>query len=133
MDGTKKKEIWAWFLYDFANSAYSTVIVTVAYSVYFAQVVARDHHSEAWWGWGYGISMLVIGVISPVLGALADYSGNKKQYMVGFTLLSVLGTVLLVLVGEGDVWLGIILFGISNIGFNGAITFYNAFLKDLSA
>ena len=127
-----KREIWAWCLYDFANSAYTTVIVTVAYSVYFVQVVARDQNPETWWGWGYGISMLVVGLVSPVLGALADYSGNRKKYLISFTLLCVLTTALLVFVKEGDIWLGIILFALSNIGFNGGITFYNAYLKDIS-
>ena len=127
-----KKEIWVWCLYDFANSAFTTIIVTVAYSVYFVQVVARGHSPEAWWGWGYGISMLFIGLISPVLGALADYSGTRKQYLIGFSLLCILATALLVLVKEGDIWLGIGLFALANIGFNGGITFYNAFLKDIS-
>ena len=128
----KKREIWAWCWYDFANSAFSTVIVTVAYSVYFAQVVAKGHNAEAWWGWGYGLSMLFIGIVSPVLGAMADFSGTKKRYLALFTVLSVLATALLLFVSEGDVWTGIILFAVANIGFNGGLTFYNAFLKDLS-
>jgi MFS transporter, UMF1 family len=132
MAGDRKKEIWAWCWYDFANSAFSTIIVTVAYSIYFAQVVAKGHNAESWWGWGYGLSMLAIGLVSPVLGALADYSGTKKRYLILFTLLSVLATGMLVVVSEGDVWLGILLFGLANIGFNGGLTFYNAFLKDLS-
>ena len=127
-----KKEIWAWCLYDFANSSFSTIVVTVAYSIYFAQVVAHGQSPETWWGWGYGISMLLIGVISPVLGALADYSGTRKQYLIGFSFLCIVTTALLVFVKEGDVWLGIILFAVANIGFNGGITFYNAFLKDIS-
>jgi len=127
-----KKEVFSWCLYDFANSAFTTIIVTVGYSVYFTQVVARDHQPESWWGWGYGISMLVIGLLSPVLGALADFTGTRKAHLIGFTLLSVFATFLLVLVKEGDIWLGIILFALANIGFNGGITFYNAFLNDIS-
>ena len=132
MNRDKRKEIWAWYLYDFANSSFSTIIVTVAYSIYFTQVVARDQTPEAWWGWGYGLSMLAIGLVSPVLGALADFSGTKKKYLIVFTVLSVLATALLVLVERGDVWLGIGLFAVANIGFNGGLTFYNAYLKELS-
>ena len=128
----KTKEIWAWCFYDFANSAFSTIIVTVAYSIYFNQVVAKDQNPEAWWGWGYGISMLLIGLISPVLGAIADHTDSKKRFLIGFTLLSVLATAFLVTVKEGDLWLGIVLFAVGNIGFNGGLTFYNAFLKELS-
>ena len=127
-----KKEILAWCLYDFANSSFTTVIVTVAYSVYFTQVVAQGHSPEAWWGRGYALSMILIGVISPVLGALADYSGTKKRTLIGFTFLSVFATLLLVLVREGDIWLGLILFGLANIGYNGGLTFYDAFLKEIS-
>jgi UMF1 family MFS transporter len=132
MTNDRKREIWAWCWYDFANSAFTTVIVTVAYSVYFAQVVARGRDAEAWWGWGYGISMLLIGIASPVLGAMADFSGTKKKYLAIFTVLSVAATALLAFVAEGDVWAGIVLFAVANIGFNGGLTFYNAFLKDLS-
>ena len=133
MSRDKQKKIWAWYLYDFANSSFSTIIVTVAYSIYFAQVVAQDQNPEVWWGWGYGLSMLAIGLVSPVLGALADFSGTKLKYLIGFTLLSVLATALLVLVERGDVWLGIGLFAVANIGFNGGLTFYNAYLKELSS
>ena len=127
-----KREIWSWYLYDFANSSFTTIIVTVAYSVYFVQVVARHQNPEAWWGWGYAVSMLVIGAISPLLGALADYAGTRKHYLIGFSLLCVVATGLLVLVAEGDIWMGIILFGLANVGFSGGITFYNAFLKDMA-
>jgi len=127
-----KKEIWAWCFYDFANSSFTTVIVTVAFSIYFTKVVAEGHHPEAWWGWGYGASMLVVGIISPILGALADYSGTKKKFLIGFSFICIFATFFLFFVEKGDVWLGIILFAIANIGFNGGLAFYNAFLKDIS-
>ena len=108
--GTTKKEIWSWCFYDFANSSFTTIIVTVSYSVYFTQIVAKGYNPELWWGWGYGISMLVVGVISPILGAVADYSGIKKTLLIFFSLLCIMATSLLVFVHEGDIWMGISLF-----------------------
>lgn len=125
------REVFAWCLYDFANSAFTTIIVTVAYSVYFTEVVAPSA-GEAWWGRGYALSMLLIGLLSPVLGAVADRSGDKRSFLIGFTLLSVAATALLFFVGRGDLWLGLALFIVANIGFNGANTFYDAFLKDVA-
>src|SRR5439155_1585489 len=92
------REIWAWCLYDFANSSFSTLIVTVAYSVYFVQVVARplgqNGTAERIWFWGYAISMLVAAVLSPVLGALADVRAAKRPFLIGSTLICVAGTFL---------------------------------------
>lgn len=123
--------ILAWCFYDFANSAFTTIIVTVAFSVYFTEIVAPEN-GEAWWGRGYGASMLVIGLLAPVLGAMADRSASKKRFLVGFTLLSVVATAGLYFVGEGDLGPALILFALGNIGFNGGITFYNAYLKELA-
>lgn len=127
-----KGEVFAWCMYDFANSSFTTLIVTVAYSVYFVQVVARGYPGERLWGWGYSTSMIAIALISPVLGAVADYSGKKRHFLAFFTALCILPTGLLFFVKEGDIWWGVILFAVANIGFNGGITFYNAFLIEIS-
>ena len=134
-----KKELWAWALYDFANSSFTTLIVTVAYSVYFVQVVARPfgttgHEAtpERLWFWGYAASMLVVAVLSPVLGAVADARAIKRRFLIGFTLLCVLFTALLSLVKEGDVWHGLLFFGIANIAFDLGFVFCSAFLVEIS-
>lgn len=127
-----RKEIWAWCFYDFANSSFTTIIVTVAYSVYFTEVVARGHSPEAWWGRGYALSMILGGFLSPVLGALADYSATRKLQLILFTVLTLIPTVLMVTVGPGDIFLGIFLFVIANLSYNSALAFYDSFLKDLA-
>lgn len=127
-----RREILAWCLYDFANSSYVTLIVTVAYSVYFTQVVAKDAPAEALWGRGNSLSMLIIGLLSPVLGAMADYSGTKKKFLLFFTLLCVIPTGALVFVTEGAIASGLLLYIIANIGFNGSLTFYNSFLREIA-
>lgn len=127
-----RKEVWAWCMYDFANSSFTTLIVTVAYSVYFTEVVAKGYSGEALWGRANSISMIIVGIISPVLGALSDFIGKKKAFLAFFTLLCIISTGLLFFVKEGDILLGIILFVIGNIGYNSGIAFYDAFLKDIS-
>jgi UMF1 family MFS transporter len=125
------KEQISWCVYDFGNSAFTTVIVTVAYSVYFTEVVAPEGGATLW-GRGVAFSMLLIAFLSPLLGALADYSGKKKRFLLFFTLLSVFFTGLLYFVKEGDWVKGLLFFIIANIGYHAALTFYDAFLKELT-
>jgi UMF1 family MFS transporter len=130
-----RRELWAWCGYDFANSSFTTLIVTVAYSVYFVQVVAGTlgdpGMAERLWFWGYSISMLVAAVISPILGAVADARAKKRQFLIISTLICVVSTGLLALVGPGDVALGLVLFGIANIAFDLGFLFCSAFLVEL--
>ena len=127
-----RKELWSWYLFDFANSSYTTLIVTVAYSIYFTQVVAAGQDGVALWGRATSLSMLLIGLVSPFLGAVADLTGQKKRFLLGFTLLCVVPTGALALVHPGEVMLGLTLYVIANIGFNGCLTFYNAFLREVA-
>lgn len=127
-----RRERLAWCSFDFANSAYPTIIITVAYSVYFTTVVAPGPSGAAWWGRGYALSMLLVGLISPVLGALADITARKKLFLALFTALCVGSTALLVQVREGDLAWGLTLLVLSNIGFAGGLTYYNAFLLELT-
>ncbi|HEY5648679.1 MAG TPA: MFS transporter [Nitrospiria bacterium] len=127
-----RKEVAAWCLYDFANSAFTTIIVTVAYSVYFTQVVAEGHDPEAWWGRGYAISMILAGLMAPVLGAVSDYSKSRKFFLVGLTIACVIPTALLFFVQAGDIVLGLALFIAANLFYTGALAFYDSFLKDVS-
>jgi len=121
----------SWCLYDFGNSAYTTVIVTVAYSVYFTEVVAKEN-GVILWGRGVAFSMLVVALLSPLLGSLADFSGRKRGFLVIFTLLAVFFTALLYFVEAGDVLYGLLFFVFANISYNIALIFYDAFLKDLA-
>ncbi|OGW64237.1 MAG: hypothetical protein A3H49_07435 [Nitrospirae bacterium RIFCSPLOWO2_02_FULL_62_14] len=130
-----RKELWAWCLYDFANSSFTTLIITVAYSVYFVQVVARDLGSgtaERVWFWGYAISMLLVALLSPPLGALADARAIKRPLLAGSTLLCVVCTALLFFVERGDVWLGLVLFGLANIAFELGFLYCSAFLVEIT-
>jgi UMF1 family MFS transporter len=130
------KELWAWCLYDFANSSFATLIVTVAYSVYFVQVVAGDlggATAERLWFWGYAVSMLIVALLSPLLGALADARAIKRPLLIGSTLVCVACTALLFFVERGDVRLGLLLLALANVAFELGFLFCSAFLVEITA
>ncbi len=137
-DTPSRRELWAWCFYDFANSSFSTLIITVAYSVYFVQVVAGPLAAsspgapERLWFWGYAASMLTAALLSPSLGAIADTRASKRPFLIGATLLCVTFTALLALVGPGDVVLGLVAFGVANVAFELGFAFCSAFLVELS-
>ena len=128
-----KLELWSWCFYDFANSAFSTLITLVAFPVYFTQVVAGGGPSgDLAWGLAITSSMLIIGVLSPLLGAMADHSAGKKKWLLIFTVMCVGATASLYFVGPGDLAAGTLIFIVANIGFSGGYGIYNAFLSELS-
>ncbi len=130
------KEIWAWGMYDFANSSFTTLIVTVAYSVYFVQVVAGNSShpgmAERLWFWGYATSMLIVAFLSPTLGAVADVRAVKRAFLIVTTIVCVICTALLAFVRAGDVWMGLVLFGLANIAFDLGFLFCSAFLVEIA-
>ena len=119
-------------MFDFANSAYTTVIVTVAYSIYFTKLVAPGDGADALWGLGVLLSNLLVVLGAPVLGAIADDSGRKKPWMAATWLLCVAGTASLALVGPGAVALGLALFVLSNVGYAWGESLAGAFLPELA-
>lgn len=122
--------IFAWTLFDFANTAFSVIIVTVIFSKYFSNYVTGG---QRWlWGLAVSISMILAAILSPPLGAIADSSRNRKRFLLAFTLLSIICTAFMFYVGRGDVLLGFILFILANIGFEGGLVFYDAFLPNLT-
>jgi len=127
--------VCSWCLFDFANSSYTTLIITVAYAVYFRDVVvnAQDNRGDQLWGVANFLAMLVVAVLSPLAVSLADWSGRKKLFLVVSTLLTVVTTALLMFVGPGDVWPGMLLFILATIGFEIGYVFYNAFLPEICA
>ncbi len=127
------KKIFIWTLFDFANTSYSIVVVTLIYAVYFKNVVAEGKPiGDLYWSYGIGISMIITALISPILGAIADHSAGKKRFLLGFTLLSIAATASLYFVDRGEVLLGLTLFILANIGFEAGLVFYDAFLPEIT-
>ncbi|MBN2501069.1 MAG: MFS transporter [Anaerolineales bacterium] len=128
----KRRAQWAWYFYDFGNSAYAAVVLLAVYAAYFKQGVVNGPEGSALWGLSLTIAMLVVAVISPFLGTLADYSRKKKQFMLVMTAIAVIFTGLLFTVQKGDIVLGMVLFIIAEIGYRGGQVFYNSLLVDVA-
>lgn len=126
----ERSRIFVWTLFDFANTAFSVIIVTVIYSKYFSNYVTGG---QRWlWGLAVSLSMVIAALLSPPLGAIADVSRNRKRFLLMFTLLSVSCTALMFFVNKGDILSGFILFVLANIGFEAGLVFYDAFLPNLT-
>jgi UMF1 family MFS transporter len=126
--------VFSWLLFDFANTSFSVMMVTFAFPLYFKNVICRGEPSgDALWGFSVSLSMLLVAVISPVLGAAADYSGKRKRFLFYFTVTSVAATALLCFSGPGMAALAAALFILANMGFEGGLVFYDAYLKELAS
>ncbi len=122
--------IFAWTLFDFANTAFSVIVVTVIFSRYFTNHVAGG--KRFLWGIAVSISMVIAALLSPPLGAAADASGNRKRFLLALTIVSAGCTMLLSSVHAGMVAWGMALFILANVGFEGGLVFYDAFLPGLA-
>jgi UMF1 family MFS transporter len=127
-----RRERWAWYLYDFGNSAYAAVVLLAVYSVYFQGQVVGTAEGSRLWGLSVAIAMLVVAVTAPVLGAIADFSGSKKPFLLFFTTIACLFTATLFFVRRGDVLLGMSFFILAEIGYRSAQVFYDALLPEIA-
>jgi UMF1 family MFS transporter len=130
----EKKEIFGWAMFDFANSSYTTVVITVVYSAFFVGYIVPPGSAirDSYWSIAIILSTLLALVLSPLAGAICDLSGKKKTYLLGTTLLCSLSTAALALVGPGGVWPAIALIVVSNAAFMMSESFCGSFLPDLS-
>ena len=128
----QRRSKWAWYFYDFANSAYASIILLAVYSAFFKNVVVGGAEGTRLWAIAVGVASVTVAVLSPVLGAIADFTKFKKQFLIFFTLLSVVFTGLLFFVREGDILTGMIFFILAEIGYRAGQLFYDALLTDVS-
>ncbi len=128
-----RKAVWGWALYDFANSAFTTLVVTFIYSAYFTQSIAESVESgTALWSRAVTITAILIAILSPALGAVADQGGLRKRLLLIFTVISVLSTAMLFTAQPGEVYLALFWFIVADIAFEMGIVFNNAFLPDIA-
>lgn len=131
--GVRRREVFGWALYDFANSGYTTVVLTAVFNAYFVGVVAGG---ASWgtfaWTLALGLSNAIVMVTMPVLGAWADLRAAKKKLLVMATAGCVLATSLLALAGPGDLWLAVVAIVASNICYAWGESLIAAFLPELA-
>ena len=133
--GLHRPELRAWAMYDWANSAFMTTIVAAVFPIYFANVAAAELPPETAtfrYSVATTIALVIVAVISPLLGALADYGGLKKRLLLAFQSLAIMATGLMVFILKGDWVLALVLFAIGNIGAAGAFTFYDSLLPHIA-
>ncbi|HEX9943270.1 MAG TPA: MFS transporter [Thermoanaerobaculia bacterium] len=127
-----RREIWSWAMFDFANSSYTTVIVTVAFGVYFTRLVAPPGRGDSLWGWAIAAGNLIVLLLSPIVGAVADDSGRKKLILFFTYATCVAGTALLYFATPGRVGLALAMFVLSFVGFSFGENLAGAFLPEIS-
>jgi UMF1 family MFS transporter len=120
-------------MYDVADSAFTTVIVTVLYALYFQRiVVGKAEEADFLWGLAASISEVAVAILAPILGAIADYSGSRKKFLGVCAATIVLFTASLYFVGPGMTTVGLALYIVANIGFAGGGVFIDSFLPGIS-
>lgn len=128
-----KFKVFVWTLFDFANTSFSIVVVTFIFAVYFKKIIARGEPiGDFYWSLATSISMIITGLIAPVLGAIADHSAGKKRFLLFFTLLCIFSTAALYFTSEGSVLFAVTVFIIANVGFEAGLVFYDAFLPEIT-
>jgi UMF1 family MFS transporter len=131
------KVIWSWAFYDWANSAFTTLVVTFIYATYFTQAMAPDPLTgTGWWSRAVATSAVLIALLSPVLGAMADRGGTRKRFLAISTITCVLATTLLAFVAPGGgraAFLALACFVVANVAFEMSVMFCNAFLPAIAS
>lgn len=132
-DGVRKREVFGWAMYDFANSGYTTVVLTAVFNAYFVNVVTgnADWGTLAWTA-ALALSSLIVMLTMPTLGAYADLRGAKKRLLAWTTLACVLTTVALAWVGRQDVAWAVVAIVLSNVFYSYGESLNAAFLPELA-
>ncbi len=129
-----RMKVRAWVQYDWANSAFATTMLAAVLPIYYESVAGAGlpgNTAENYWGFTQTVAMLLVAILSPILGAVADYTGAKVRFLTGFAVVGALASACMALVGEGDWLLASVLIVIGTLGFSGGNTFYDSLLTDL--
>jgi UMF1 family MFS transporter len=130
-----RKAIWGWALYDWANSAFATTVMAGFFPIFFKNYWSSGadvNVSTFQLGIGNSIASLIVALLAPILGAIADKGSAKKKFLVFFAYMGVLMTAALFLVQEGQWVLAIFIYAMGIIGFSGANVFYDALLPSVA-
>lgn len=134
------KTIRAWTMYDWANSAYSLVITSSIFPIYYAANTPAIVNFLGWnvsntvlYSYALSFSFLLVAILSPILSGIADYAGNKKNYMKFFAYMGSLSCMGLYFFRYNNIEYGIICATLASIGFAGSIVFYNSYLPEIAS
>lgn len=133
--GLHRPELRAWAMYDWANSAFVLIIVTAVFPIYYKNVPAAGLSGEdatAYYGWVTTAVLFLIAILSPSLGALADFRAWRKRFLGAGVLLGVTATACMVFLHQGDWVAALILFGLGNLGLASSFTFYDSLLPHIA-
>jgi UMF1 family MFS transporter len=131
----RRKQILSWCLYDWANSAFACTIMAAVLPVFYSSVAGANLNkttASSYWGYTNTIAMLIVACSAPILGALADHRGIKKQFLAFFAGMGIVSTSLLFFVGRGDWFLASLLYIIGMVGFSGGNNFYDSLLPHVA-
>ncbi len=134
--GLRRPEHRAWAMYDWANSSFTTTIITAIFPVYFTAVAAAGQSpadATRRLAAATTVALTISAILAPVLGALADYAPIKKRLLGIFMVVGVLASAGLALVQEGQWLAAALLFAVGNIGFAGSLTFYDSLLPHIAS
>ncbi len=131
----RNKRVFAWALYDWANSAFATTVMAGFFPVFFQKFWSTGVESTTTTsrlGYANAIAGFVIAILAPILGAIADRGGRRKQFLFAWTLLGVGATGALYLIGQGEWLWAAALFVLGTLGFNGGVVFSDSLLLDVA-
>ena len=130
-----KKSIYSWALYDWANSAFATTVMAGFFPIFFAQYWSNPENlsiSTFYLGLGNSVASIIVVLLAPILGAIADRGTYKKRFLVFFAFLGILMTAGLALISQGMWQIALLTYVIATVGFSGANTFYDSLLPAVS-
>ncbi len=134
--GLHRRELRAWAMYDWAVSAAQTTIMTAVFPIFFVKVAAANlspTQASQWFGYASTISAVMIAIMAPILGALADFKAAKKRFLVGFMLVGVAATAAMFFISQGQVLFAAVVFVLSLGGAAGSMTFYESLLPHIAS
>jgi UMF1 family MFS transporter len=133
MENPAKKETWSWSFYDFANSAYGTLFLNLLFPIFYREIIAGGTgKADFFWGLSVAISVILAAFISPFIGAIADRAKNKKEMLITFSLLCIIGTAVLYFAPTLGLFWTSLLFIFTNFFYTAGIVVYDSFLQDVA-